>query len=46
MDHCDYHFIIKEWANELEGPFECLGEKNRKVQDFFHSNREGSYENW
>ena len=22
----DYHFIIKELANEFEGQFECLGE--------------------
>ena len=23
---CDYHFIIKEIAEEFEGEFECLGE--------------------
>ena len=22
----DYHFVIKELANELEGQFECLGQ--------------------
>ena len=25
--NCDYHFIIKELANEFEGQFEYLGEK-------------------
>ena len=24
---CDYHFIIKELANESEGPFECIGKE-------------------
>ena len=27
---CDYHFIIKELAKELEGNFECLGENTEK----------------
>ena len=27
----DYHFIIKELANEFEEQFECLGKKHRKV---------------
>ena len=26
----DYHFIIKELAEEFEGQFECLGEKTEK----------------
>ena len=26
----DYHFIIKELAEELEGQFECAGEKTEK----------------
>ena len=26
----DYHFIIKELANEFEGKFECLGENTEK----------------
>ena len=26
----DYHFIIKELAEELEGQFECLGEDTEK----------------
>ena len=26
----DYHFIIKELANEFEGEFDCLGEKKEK----------------
>ena len=27
---CDYHFIIKELAEEFEGEFECLGENTEK----------------
>ena len=26
----DYHFIIKELANEFDGQFECLGENAEK----------------
>ena len=32
--NCDYHFIIKELANEFEGKFECLGEKTEKYKTF------------
>ena len=28
----DYHFIIKELANEFEGKFECLGENTEKYK--------------
>ena len=28
----DYHFIIKELANEFEGQFECLGENKEKCK--------------
>ena len=28
----DYHFIIKELANEFEGQFECLGENKEKYK--------------
>ena len=31
---CDYHFIIKELANEFEGKFECLGENTEKYKTF------------
>ena len=31
---CDYHFIIKELAEEFEGEFECLGEKTEKYITF------------
>ena len=31
----DYHFIIKELANEFEGQFECYGEKKGKNKTFF-----------
>ena len=30
----DYHFIIKELANEFEGQFECLGENIEKYKTF------------
>ena len=30
----DYHFIIKELANEFEGNFECLGENTKKYITF------------
>ena len=30
----DYHFIIKELANEFEGQFECLGENSEKYKTF------------
>ena len=31
---CDYHFIIKELAEEFEGEFECLGENTEKSITF------------
>ena len=31
---CDYHFIIKELAEEFEGEFECLGENTEKCIAF------------
>ena len=30
----DYHFIIKELANDFEGKFECLGENTEKYKKF------------
>ena len=30
----DYHFVIKELANEFEGDFECLGESTEKYITF------------
>ena len=30
----DYHFIIKELANEIEGKFEYLGENTEKYKTF------------
>ena len=30
----DYHFIIKELANEFEGKFECLGKNTEKYKTF------------
>ena len=29
----DYHFIVKELANEFEGKFECLGENTEKYKN-------------
>ena len=31
---CDYHFIIKELAEEFKGEFECLGENTEKYISF------------
>ena len=31
---CDYHFIIKEFACEFEGNFECLGDNTEKYITF------------
>ena len=31
----DYHFIIKELAEEFEGQFECLEGKYRKIYYYF-----------
>ena len=39
----DYHYIIKEFANELEEQFECLAENTEKYKTFFRSNRKKSY---
>ena len=41
----DYHFIIKELANEFEGQFECYGGKKRKEQNFFSFSIKGNYKN-
>ena len=30
----DYHFMIKELANEFNGKFECLGENTEKYKKF------------
>ena len=30
----DYHFIIKELANEFESPFECIGENSEIYKSF------------
>ena len=30
----DYHFLIKELANEYEWKFECLGENTEKYKTF------------
>ena len=38
----DYHFIIKELAEEHEGKFTCLGENTEKYINFFSSNRKRS----
>ena len=30
----DYHFMIKELANEFDGKFECLGENTERYKKF------------
>ena len=30
----DYHFIIKELAEEFEGKYTCIGENNKKYITF------------
>ena len=30
----DYHFLIKELANEFEGKFDCLGENTKSTKSF------------
>ena len=30
----DYHFIMKEVANEFEGKFECIGETTKNYKTF------------
>ena len=32
--NCDFHFIIKELAEEFKGKFECLGENTEKYITF------------
>ena len=39
----DNHFIIKEFAEEFEGEFECLGENTEKMHNFFSANQKGFY---
>ena len=41
----DYHSIIKKLVNEFEGQFECLGGKQKKVQNVLGSNKNGNYIN-
>ena len=38
----DYHFFIKNLAEELEGQFSCLREN---IEKLFGFNRKGSYKN-
>ena len=44
----DYHFVIKQLANEFEGQFVCLREKteDRRVHNFYCSDRKRSYKSW
>ena len=39
----DYHFIIKNLAEEFEREFECLGENTEKIYYFFSTNQERNY---
>ena len=42
----DYHFILKELAEEFGGQFSCLREETAKKHNLFVSNRKGSDKNW
>ena len=39
----DYHFIIKELAEEFKGEFECLGENTEKYITFSVPIKKGNY---
>ena len=39
----DYHFIIKELAEEFERHFTCFG---GRIHNLFSSKRKTSYKNW
>ena len=43
----DYHFIIKELAEEFEKQFTCFGKNTEKyIYNIFSSNKKRSYKNW
>ena len=39
----DYHFIIKELAEEFKKQFTCLGENNKKIRNCYSSNKKRSH---
>ena len=41
----DYHFIIKELAEEFKKLFTCLRENTGKIHNLFSSSRKRSYKN-
>ena len=41
----DYHFVIKELANEFEGKFKCLGENTEKCKTFSVQIKKRNYKN-
>ena len=41
----EYHFIIKELANDFEGELECLGENTENYKNFLFD-RKRSDKNW
>ena len=41
----NYHFIIKELAEECFKKFTCLGENTEKTYNLYSSNRKVSYKN-
>ena len=45
VSNCDYHFIIKELANQFEEQLECLGENKEKYKTFSPSSKKGNYRN-
>ena len=42
----DYHFIIKELAEEFKKQFTCLGEKIEKIHNLHSSNGKSGCKNW
>ena len=43
--NCDYHFIIKELAEEVKKTIYLFRRKHRKIHNFYGRNRKRSYEN-
>ena len=41
----DYHFIIKQLAENFKKQFTCLGENTEKIHNLYSSNKIRSYKN-
>ena len=42
----DYHFVIKELAEEFEKPIYLFRRKHWQIHNLYSSNRKKSYKNW